>query len=84
MKLAMVGPAYRHDELVAHSPSERARAGYYAAPAELPIKILADRAEAASKEYNSTIVWPWPVSPAHIIHIRFEKLLARLAASRKR
>jgi hypothetical protein len=45
--------------------------GYYAAPAELRVKIPADRAEAASKEYNSTIVRLWPVSPAHVIqHVR--------------
>jgi len=30
--------------------------GYHASPAELPVEIHADRAKAASKEYNSTIV----------------------------
>jgi hypothetical protein len=42
--------------------------GYYAAPAELPVKIFADSAEATSKEHNSTIAWLWPVSPAHSVH----------------
>jgi hypothetical protein len=44
--------------------------GDYAAPAELRIQISANRSEAASKEYNSTIVWLWPVSQADVIHVR--------------
>jgi hypothetical protein len=43
--------------------------GYYTAPAELPIKVLADRAEATSKEHNPTIVWFWLVPHAHEMHV---------------
>jgi hypothetical protein len=41
----------------------------YFAPAELPVKVLADCAEVASKEYNSTIIWLWPISSADQIQI---------------
>ena len=48
--------------------------GYYTIPAELPVEILADRAETAANQDNSPSVWLWPVSPGHEIHAGLESL----------
>ena len=48
----------------------------YFAPAELPVKMLADCAEVASKEYNSTIQTA-PVIEAVIGHMKKEGHLDR-------